>query len=123
VVVEASDRDAGFNNRWWDATNATLPNFNQAFTWAKALAEQVGKPLVWWQLPVGNMSLSNQSGAYRDNRVDYFFGHTAQIVGAHGVLIAFGAGAGGQTTPESDGGNLIAKVRAYDQAGGQTPCP
>jgi len=33
-------------NRWWDTTNATLPNFTQAFTWAKALAERVGKPIV-----------------------------------------------------------------------------
>jgi len=128
VVVEASDRDAGYytsigQNRWWDATNATLPHFNQAFVWAKALAEQVGKPLVWWQLPLGNMALANQSGAWRDNRVDYFFSHTRQIAEAHGALIAFGAGAGGQTTPESDGGNLVAKVRAYKQAGGQVPCP
>lgn len=30
VVVEMSDRDAGFNDRWWDETNAALPSFEQA---------------------------------------------------------------------------------------------
>jgi hypothetical protein len=128
VVVEASDRDAGYyssigQNRWWDATNATLPNFNQAFTWAKALAEEVNKPLVWWQLPIGNMSLPNQTNAWRDNRVDYFFGHTQQITSSHGAIIAFGPGDGAQTTAETDGNNLINKVTAYKQSGGQVACP
>jgi len=40
IVADPSDRDAGyyeFINRktWWDATNATLPNFHQAFLWTK----------------------------------------------------------------------------------------
>jgi hypothetical protein len=128
VVVEASDRDAAYyssigQNRWWDATNATLPDFDQAFAWAKALAEEVARPLVWWQLPVGNMSLPNRTNAWRDNRVDYFFANTQQVVSAHGAIIAFGAGDGAQTTPETDGNNLITKVSAYKQAGGQVACP
>jgi hypothetical protein len=129
VVVEASDRDAGYyssigQNKWWDATNATLPSFNQHFAWAKALAEKVGRPLLWWQLPVGNMSLPNVTTQWHDNRVDYFFSHTQQVAGAHGVGMAFGAGAGGQTTPSTDNGNLVAKVTAYAAAGGQPPiCP
>jgi hypothetical protein len=129
VVVEASDRDAGYyssigQNRWWDATNATLPSFDQHFTWAKALSEKAGRPLLWWQLPVGNMSLPNTTNQWHDNRVDYFFSHTQQVAQAHGIGFAFGAGAGGQTTPSTDNGNLVAKVKAYAQAGGQAPaCP
>jgi hypothetical protein len=129
IIVEASDRDAGYyqsigQDRFWDETNATLPSFDQHFVWAKALAERAKKPLLWWQLPVGNMSLGNKTDAWKDNRVDYFFAHTAQIAGAHGIGFAFGAGAGGQTTPETDGGNLTAKVKAYAASGGQAPlCP
>jgi hypothetical protein len=128
VVVEFSDRDAGYytsigQDRWLDATNATLPSFNQTFTWAKALAEQVGKPLVWWQIPLGNMGLPNVSGQWHDNRVDYLFSHMDQVARAHGAILAFGAGAGGQTTLETDGNNLVNKLKAYAAGGGQTPCP
>ncbi len=127
-VVEASDRDAGYyqsigKNTWWDPTNAKLPDFHQDFAWLKALAEAGNKPLVDWQLPVGNMSLPNKTNAWQDNRVDYFFAHPDELAADHVVGFAFGAGAGDQTTPESDGGNLISKVKAYAQAGGQKLCP
>jgi len=127
VVVDASDRDAAWyesqgQDRWWDATNATLPNFHQAFAWAKALAERVGKPIVWWQLPVGNMSLGNTNQHWQDNRVDYFFDHMDEVAAAHGVAALFGAGDGNQTTPETDGGHLVSRVKAY--AAAPTPaCP
>lgn len=128
VVVDASDRDAGYYQSigratWWDATNDVLPNFTQAFTWAKALAETAGVGVLWWQLPVGNMSLSNQANAWKDNRVDYFFGHTAELAASHSIGMAFGAGDGKQTTPESDGGNLVSKLNAYAASGGQAYCP
>jgi hypothetical protein len=130
IVADASDRDAGFyqlqqpsRNTWWDATNATLPDFTQAFTWAKALAEEAGVGVLWWQLPVGNMSLPNQPNAYKDNRVDYFFGHTADLAASHSIGMAFGAGEGQQTTPASDGGNLVSKLNAYAASGGQAYCP
>lgn len=127
LTVEFSDRDAGYyqsigQDRWLDATNATLPNFDQTFTWATALAEQAQRPLVWWQIPVGNMSLPNVSTQWQDNRVDYLFSHTSQVVAAHGAVLAFGAGRGDQTTPETDGGNLVSKVQAYAQSGRQVPC-
>jgi len=129
IVVEASDRDAGYyqtvenKDTWWDATNAKLPTFHQDFAWLTALAEAANKPLVDWQLPVGNMSQNNTTNHYQDNRVDYFFANTSELAAAHVVGFAFGAGEGDQTTPESDGGNLIAKTTAYAQAGGQKLCP
>jgi len=128
VVVDASDRDAGYyasigQDRWWDATDATLPNFAQAFAWSSALAERVGRPIVWWQLPVGNMSLPDVATAWHDNRVDYFFAHTGALAASHGAAMAFGAGDGNQTTPSTDGGNLVAKTQAYAASGGQAPCP
>jgi hypothetical protein len=128
LVVEASDRDAGYytsigKNTWWDDTNATLPDFHQDFAWLTALAEAANKPLVDWQLPVGNMSLPNVTTQWHDNRVDYFFAHTSELAAAHMVAFAFGAGATGQTTPESDNGHLISQVKAYAQGGGQALCP
>jgi len=127
IVADMSDRDAGYyqahgRDSWWDDTNATLPDFAQAFTWSKALAERLGKPVVWWQIPVGNMSLPDTYQQYRDNRVDYLFAHPAEIVAAHGAGILFGAGNGETTTPETDGGNLVARVVAYGASGGQQPC-
>jgi hypothetical protein len=128
IVVDAADRDAGYytsigQERWWDDTNATLPNFTQALAWSKALAETTVKKIAWWQLPVGNMELANTENAWHDNRVDYLMAHTDEVAAAHGVLLAFGAGDGAQTTPETDSGNLIAKVQAYAEAGGELSCP
>ena len=128
IVADMSDRDAAWyqaqgKETWWDETNATLPNFHQAFTWAKALAEKVNKPIVWWQIPVGNASLSNGGQTWKDNRVDYLFAHLGEVTAAHGAALFFGAGNTEQTTPETDGGNLAAKVASYAQQGGQAACP
>jgi hypothetical protein len=129
VVVETSDRDAGYyqtvemKNTWWDATNATLPDFHQDFAWVKALTEALNKPALYWQTPLGNAAQNNTTNHYQDNRVDYFFSHMSELAGAHAVGAAFGAGAGDQTTPESDGNNFVDKAKAYYAAGGQGLCP
>jgi hypothetical protein len=128
VAIETSDRDAGYyasmgQNRSWDPTNKTLPDFTQDLTWAKAITEDLGVPALYWQTPLGNSSQNNTTDHWTDNRVDYFFAHMADLAAAHVIGVAYGAGAAGQTTPESDGGNFIAKVKAYQQAGGQTFCP
>jgi hypothetical protein len=83
----------------------------------------VGKPIVWWQVPVGNMNMPNSGSQWKDNRVDYLFAHMDEVAAAHGVGVFFGAGNAQQTTPENDGGNLVAKVKAYEAAGGQKACP
>jgi len=127
MVVEVSDRDAGYytsigQNTWLDATDKTLPTFSQAFTWAKTISETVGKPLVWWQLPVGNMTLANTWNVWRDNTLDYFFDHPDRVVSTHAVGMAFGAGTDGMTTPESDNGHLIQRTKTYGTARAPT-CP
>ena len=129
IVSDPSDRDAGFyqvtQNRdtWWDDTNAKLPNFRQAFTWTKALAEAMGLPIIFWQIPVGNMTLDNTKTHYKDNRLDYFLAHMDEVVAAHIVGLFFGAGADGPTTPETDGGNFVSKTSAYRSTGGAKVCP
>lgn len=127
VIVDGSDRDAGWDesngdDTWWDETNQTLPNFHQAFAWSKALSESMGKGHLWWQLPVGNSTLPNQPNQWKDNRVEYFFAHWDEVAAAHGVGAAFGAGEGQQTTPETDGGLLVSSVTAYAASGGEPLC-
>ncbi len=145
VVVETSDRDAGYyqivksSNNWWDATDTTLPDYAQHLAWVKALTEALGTPALYWQTPVGDASQNNTTDHYQDNRVDYFFGgsaagvesgapttvpaHWSALAAAHVVGVAFGAGAGEQTTPETDSGYLVAKTKAYVASGGQALCP
>jgi hypothetical protein len=144
VVVETSDRDAGYyqivknQDTWWDPTDKTLPDYAQDLSWIKALTEALGVPALYWQTPLGNSSGTNTNNSYKDNRVDYFFGgsasqvksgaavtvssHFSELAAAHVVGVAFGAGAGGQTTPDTDGGNLATKTKAYVASGGQSLC-
>jgi hypothetical protein len=128
IIVDASDRDAGYaesvgQDRWWDDTNGTLPNFTRAFEWARALTDALALPVIWWQMPLGNMSLPNVTDQWHDNKLDYFFDHTGELAGCNTAGMAFGAGIAGQTTPESDGGHFVGRVQAYIAAGGQDPCP
>ena len=127
VVVEASDRDAGYyksigKNTFWDATNATLPDFQQAFDWTRSLTERLGRPALWWQLPLGNMSLPNVVQKWQDNRVDYFFAHTVDVARTNAFGMVFGAGNSLQTNPSTDGGNFVARVQELVARGGQLVC-
>jgi hypothetical protein len=118
VVTDPSDRDAGWyeaqgQNRWWDDTAAAA-----YLAWSKQLAETVGRPTVMWQIPLGNMAQNNTVNHWKDNRVDYLFSHLDEVVDAHVAALLFGAGHGEQTTPETDGGNLVSKTLSNWQAGG-----
>jgi hypothetical protein len=145
VVVETSDRDAGYyqtvesKDTWWDPTDTNLPDYTQDLTWIKALTEALSVPALYWQTPLGNSMQGNTTNHYKDNRVDYFFGgsasqvesgapvtvpsHWSELAAAHVVGVAFGAGAGDQTDPDTDGGNLATKTKAYIASGGQALCP
>jgi hypothetical protein len=130
LVGDMSDRDAdwyrlvrGDPSHWWDETGATVPSFARVFTWAGAAAEAAGRPLLWWQTPVGNSLQDDTSGHWKDNRVEYLLGHMPEVAAAHGLGVAFGAGEGTQTSPDSDGGLLAARAGAYVQGGGTALCP
>jgi hypothetical protein len=123
VFTDVDDRDAGFRGKTGSYTTTTGPgSYAQLFSWGKVVAETIGKPIVWWQIPCGNAAQGNTTNHYKDNAVDYMMSHLDDIAAAHGVALLFGAGAPDQTTPETDGGNLIAKVKAYKAAGGTTFC-
>ena len=132
VVVETLDRDAGCFEAatdpnckrsgavYWDETNVRLPNFRDHLAWAKVIRTVTGKPLLWWQLPLGVPSDSpgGGSGRYRDNRVRYIFSHGWEFAEAGGIGAVFGTGAGNQTTVNTDGGQFKNALSKYLSLGG-----
>ncbi|MER5813678.1 RICIN domain-containing protein [Streptomyces sp. NPDC002033] len=121
LVADVSDRDAGwyakpehggYDNFWTDQKATAHLEFY------KTMAESVGKPVVLWQIPVGNMAQNNTLNHYKDDKVDWFFAHMDQVAKAHIAGLLFGAGHGEQTSVETDGGNLINRTITYRNSGG-----
>jgi hypothetical protein len=128
VIVEMSDRDSGYNHRWFDETNATVPNFTRALAWQARLSQGLSLPTLYWQVPYGHRGLPNVCDRYEDNRVAYFFSHAAEFATAGVLGIAFGAGASCMTTPASDDGFFDTQAAAYFAGSrpclcGETSCP
>lgn len=127
LVVETLDRDAGCfevgatdctrtDGPWyWDETNQSSPSFADHLAWATELHVQTGKPLLWWQMPLGVASdePGGEPHAYRDNRVRYLFAHPDEFVAAGGIGAVFGPGAPNQTTLATDGGQFEAAWTRY----------
>lgn len=107
VFVEWSDRDAGSGIReWWDDTNRSAPNVNRAVLFQNTLSNTLGKRLILWQVPSGNMSLDNTPKRYRDNRAAYIFNHAQDLADAGVLAVLFGGGTGDMTQPSTDGGQI-----------------
>ncbi|WP_079054040.1 RICIN domain-containing protein [Streptomyces graminilatus] len=122
LVADVVDRDAGWYAKPENGGRDTFWNDQKAkaaLGWYKTMAESVGKPVVLWQIPLGNMSQNNTFGHYKDDKVDWFFSHMDQVANAHVAALLFGPGQQEQTTIESDGGNLVNKTTAYRNSGGQ----
>ncbi len=128
IVQDMLDRDAGCfeahidsqcqrnDGPWyWDESNTAMPNFHDYLTWAKAIGDGVGKPIVWWQVPFGVPSTTpgGSAGHYRDNRVHYIFSHIGEFVAAGGLGVTFGVGAGNQTYITTDGNQFKNAVTSY----------
>ena len=107
VFNDVLDRDAGWYSHvqgrqgvWWDRTNQTLPNFHRWEQYASGVSKAAGKPLMVWQIPIGNQYFrteNNTDGHFQDNRVEYFLDHVAELRQAGVVGLLFGAGNGGST--------------------------
>ncbi|WP_416973931.1 RICIN domain-containing protein [Streptomyces sp. 4F14] len=121
LVSDVVDRDAGWyakpehggRDTFWTDQKATAE-----LKFYKAMAESVGKPVVLWQIPLGNKAQNNTTNHYKDDKVDWLFGHLDQVARAHVGALLFGPGQQEQTTVESDGGNLINKTIGYYKSGG-----
>ncbi|MDB4973300.1 MAG: hypothetical protein JWN48_1641 [Myxococcaceae bacterium] len=132
LFVDMLDRDAGCfeahtdpgcqrggTTGWYlDESNQTSPNYKEHLATVVAIAAPVGKPVMWWQLPLGVPSTTpgGTAGHYRDNRVKYLFSHVGEFVAAGGVGAAFGAGASNQTDIKTDGEQFKRAVTQYYQS-------
>ena len=123
IVMQTSDRDAGCfevvpqpsqcvrtGSPWyWDASNQTHPNFHDHFAMVDTYRKAVGNlPVIWWQTPMGVAS-STRAGTdkhYRDNRVQYFLTHPAEITAVGGLGVVFSTGHTSQTNVTTDGGQF-----------------
>jgi hypothetical protein len=75
-------------------------------------------PVVLWQLPHGNTSLSNTWEHFRDNRVQWWLGTGSgahlRATRASGVIgLLFGGGADGTTSAQTDGGLFYRLAHGY----------
>jgi hypothetical protein len=135
IVMQTVDRDAGCREQaaltpataqadcvggqgpwYWDETNQTHPNFQDNLSMAKTYHDGMGSlPIVWWQTPFGAPAATpgGSAGHYRDNKVDYFLKHPAELVAVGGLGVVFGAGAENQTTPATDGGQYETLSKQY----------
>jgi hypothetical protein len=101
VFHDVIDRDAAFaegnvaGRAWWDAKDETLPNFSRWLTFVSALSSGLGRPIVVWQVPVGNQrfrSMDNSPGHFQDNRAEYFLAHPDLLAAAGVAAVLFGPG-------------------------------
>jgi hypothetical protein len=121
VFNDVTDRDAGFyqyvlgNPRtWWGPADfARLNRYLAGFT------HRTHTAVVLWQLPLGNTSLPNTWGRYRDNRAQWWLGassrehlRTTRDAGVIGLL--FGGGAAGTTSAQTDGALFYRLARRYE---------
>lgn len=120
VVVETSDRDAGYIEATTGSTSAywTRKDFDTHLLWVDSLTKAMGKPALWWQMPFGVPSdkPGGTDGHYRDNRVQLFFGNVLSASNAGGFAMVYGAGADKQTTPLTDNGQFKSAVENYRKA-------
>ena len=86
------------------------------------MAELSGKPIVWWQLPVGNSSLDDTPQHYRDNLVDWFFAPATEVAAGGALAMLSGGGQAERTTAETDGGNFAGHLGDYRTSGGVLLC-
>jgi hypothetical protein len=124
LIVETLDRDAGCfevglaphcqrdDGPWyWQKED-----FAEHLSWAGELHAASGKPLLWWQMPLGvPQHRPGRAGAYRDNRVEFVLKYPEDFAAAGGIGAVFGKGARDQTDIDTDGGQLRRGLRRYYQ--------
>jgi hypothetical protein len=121
VFHDVADRDAGFREQiLGDGGKSawTGADFTRRDAYLRALARGTRRPVVIWQIPLGNSTLDQTWDHFRDNRVEYWLGsraHLAALRDAGVVALLFGAGADGCTTAQTDGGVFFRLARAYER--------
>jgi hypothetical protein len=127
TFAEFDDRDSGFNEvingdggaSWWNAAD-----FRRDVLYDRTYSRAAHQRLVKWQIPLGNRTLDNSWGHFRDNRVQWLLGagtaarrHLRAYAGAGVIALLFGGGADGTTSATTDGGYFKERVRRYYRRG------
>ena len=122
VFNDVTDRDAGFYQHvegnphtWWGAAD-----FVRHDRYIAGFTGRTHTAVVLWQLPVGDTHENDTWGHFRDNRLQWWFGtrsaaHLRATADAGVIGLLFGAGADGNTTPQTDGGFFYRLARRYEQ--------
>jgi len=121
VFNDVTDRDAGFYqdiegnpNTWWGPAD-----FIRHDRYIAGFTHRTHTAVVLWQLPVGDTHENNTWDHFADNRLQWWFGgdfaaHLRATENAGVIGLLFGAGADGNTTPQTDGGFFYRLARAYE---------
>jgi hypothetical protein len=126
LVLDIADRDAGMQQPPEEESCASqgtgAGSCARYLEYGRLVADLSGKPIVWWQLPIGNASLDNTPQHYRDNLVDWFFAHATDVAAGGALAMLFGGGQSDSTTAETDGGNFAGHLTDYRSSGGVLLC-
>jgi hypothetical protein len=115
---DIADHDSGQAGAWWDATNATFPNFARYLSYVHALVKNTGRRLLMWQAPIGNQYFdteNNTQGHTQDNKAQYILDHVADFASAGVIGVLFGPGNGGTYAQDArhDGVTNPAPISTY----------
>jgi hypothetical protein len=121
VFNDVTDRDAGFYqdvegnpHTWWGPAD-----FVRHDHYIAGFTRRTHTAVVLWQLPLGDTHEPDTWNHFRDNRLQWWLGagsaahlRASERAGVIGLL--FGAGAAGNTTPQTDGGVFYRLARRYE---------
>jgi hypothetical protein len=122
VFNDVTDRDAGFYqhvegnpNTWWAPAD-----FVRHDHYIAGFTRRTHTAVMLWQLPVGDTHENDTWDHFRDNRLQWWLGpgsaaHRRATAAAGVIGLLFGAGADGNTTPQTDGGLFYRLARRYEQ--------
>jgi hypothetical protein len=128
IFNDVTDRDAAWyaqydgGKHWWDENNLKLPNFVQYASYLTLFHQFTQKPIILWQLPVGNSlmrTVNNTNHHWQDNRAQYFLGGKSQqnltaYVNAGVVGLLFGPGSGSVTSSKDSAGDGVTNPTAIN---------
>jgi hypothetical protein len=121
VFNDVTDRDADFYkdivgnpHTWWGPAD-----FVRHDRYIAGFTRRTHTAVVLWQLPVGDTQENDTWDHFRDDRLQWWLGaksaaHLRATRDAGVIGLLFGAGADGNTTPQSDGGFFYRLSRRYE---------
>jgi hypothetical protein len=121
VFNDVTDRDADFYkdvegnpHTWWGPAD-----FIRHDRYIAGFTRRTHTAVVLWQLPVGDTHEKDTWNHFRDDRLQWWLGANSaahlRATRAAGVIgLLFGAGADGNTTPQTDGGLFYRLSRRYE---------